>query len=147
MTRLFSVFAAAAMSTCLCGPMLAQSTTAPASPDQTAPSQSMPSNSQTMPNSSMSSPAQGQIMATDLTGQTIYSSKGSKIGTVSSMSTDTHGQQAASVSVEKYLGMGGQTVLIPVSSLQARDAGGYTTSLSASEIKALGKAGSSSPTP
>jgi hypothetical protein len=85
------------------------------------------------------SPAQGQTTAADLTGQSIYSAKGRKIGTVAAMSTDTHGQQAAAVSIEKYLGMGGQTVLIPVSSLQARSAGGYTTTLSSTELKALVK--------
>ncbi len=83
------------------------------------------------------SPTQGQTTAADLTGQTIYSSKGRKIGKVTAMSTDAHGQQAAAVSIERYLGMGGQTVLIPVSSLQARNAGGFTTNLSSTEIKSL----------
>ena len=86
---------------------------------------------------SPSNPTQGQTTATDLTGQTIYSAKGHKIGTVSAMSTDAYGQQTVAVNVEKYLGMGGQTVLIPVRSLQARDGGGYTTNLSSAELKAL----------
>ena len=107
-------------------------------PSSTSPSTTMPSQTQQM------SPTQGQSTASDLTGQTIYSSKGRKIGTVSAMSSDAHGQQAASVSIEKYLGMGGQTVLIPVSSLQARDKGGYTTTLSSTELKSLAASGSSS---
>ena len=109
----------------------------------------MASPSTTAPSTAPSGPAQGQATATDLTGQSIYTAKGHKLGTVSSMSTDEHGQQVAAVSIEKYLGMGGQTVLIPVSSLQARDKGGYSTTLSSSEIKALGKSGTgnSSTTP
>ena len=136
MNKLFTTYAALALSTCFTGPMLAQDTTTSPSPpaqDQTAPSQTQ----------QQMSPTQGQSTATDLTGQTIYSAKGSKIGIVSAMSTDAHGQQAASVSVEKYMGMGGQTVLIPVSSLQARSSGGYTTTLSSKELKALATSSSS----
>ena len=151
MSRLSMTCAVLAVSTCLTGPMLAQATSPSAAPD--SQNQSMPMNGpstttpSTAPSQSMqSSPTQGQTTATDLTGQTIYSSKGSKIGKVTAMSTDAHGQQAAAVSVEKFLGMGGQTVLIPVSSLQARSAGGYTTSLSSTEIKSLATSGSSSTT-
>jgi sporulation protein YlmC with PRC-barrel domain len=112
----------------------------------------MPANGQsattppTSPSTQMGPATQGQATATDLTGQTIYSAKGSKIGKVTAMSTDAHGQQAAAVSIERYLGMGGQTVLIPVSSLQARNDGGYATSLSSTELKSLATSGSGSTT-
>jgi sporulation protein YlmC with PRC-barrel domain len=88
----------------------------------------------------MTSPTQGNTTAADLTGQSIYSAKGTKLGTVASMSTDAQGQQAAAVRMGKHLGMGGQTVLIPISSLQARGSGGYATTLSTTELKALPKA-------
>ncbi len=110
------------------------------------PSATAPSTTPSTSPSTQASPTQGQTTAADLTGQTIYSSKGRKIGKVTAMSTDAHGQQAAAVSVERYLGMGGQTVLIPVSSLQARDNGGYTTNLSSTEIKSLATSGASSTT-
>lgn len=87
----------------------------------------------------MTSPA--NPTTADLTGQAIYSKKDRKIGTVSAMTTDAHGQQAASVTIEKYLGMGGQMVAIPVSSLSARASGGYTTNLSSAELKSLAKSG------
>ena len=108
---------------------------------------------QTMPQTAPSSPTTGQTMqgqgmngqsmqgsgsqATDLTGQTIYSASGHKIGTVASMTVGSDGQQEAVVSVQRFMGMGGKSVMLPVSSLQARNKGGYTTSLSATEIKAL----------
>ena len=132
MKRLFTTCAVLALSTYFAGPMLAQTTTAP----QDQPLSTMPAQTE-----QQMSPTQGQSTATDLTGQTIYSSKGKKIGTVSAMSSDAQGQQAASVSIEKYMGMGGQTVVIPVSSLHARDGGGYTTSLSSTELKALAASG------
>ena len=132
MKRLFTTCAVLALSTYFAGPMLAQTTTTQDQPSSTMPAQT----------EQQVSPTQGPSTATDLTGQTIYSSKGKKIGTVSAMSTDAHGQQAASVSIEKYMGMGGQTVLIPVSSLHARDNGGYTTTLNSTELKALASSGS-----
>jgi sporulation protein YlmC with PRC-barrel domain len=135
MKKLLTTYAALVLSTYFAGPMLAQTTT----PPQDQPSSTMPAQSE-----QQMSPTQGQSTATDLTGQTIYSSKGKKIGTVSAMSSDAQGQQAASVSIEKYMGMGGQTVLIPVSSLHARDGGGYTTTLSSTELKALANSGSAS---
>lgn len=73
----------------------------------------------------------------DLTGQTIYSTKGHKLGTVVSMTTDSHGQQAALVTMGRNLGMGGKEVAIPVSSLQKRSKGGYETTLTATELKNL----------
>lgn len=90
------------------------------------------------------SPAAGAATQADLTGQTIYSSKGSKIGTVSSMATDAQGQQTAVVSIEKFLGMGGKNVQFPVSSLSPKDGGGYTTSLTSKEIKKLPEASAAS---
>jgi sporulation protein YlmC with PRC-barrel domain len=79
-------------------------------------------------------------MSGEYTGKTIYSSKGTKIGIVSSVTTDAQGQQQAVVGIEKFLGLGGKNVMFPVSSLQAKAGGGYTTSLTATEIKALPQA-------
>lgn len=128
--------AALALSAVLTIPMLAQ--TAPASTPndqtQTSPSQMPAANSQ------MTSPSQSAATTADLTGQAIYTAKGRKIGMIAAMSMGSHGEQSASVTMERYLGMGGQTVLIPISSLKARAAGGYTTSLSSTELKALPKA-------
>jgi hypothetical protein len=76
----------------------------------------------------------------DLTGQTIYDAKGTKIGIVSSVSNDSQGQQQAVVGVERFMGMGGKNVMFPVSSFKARTAGGYTTSLTPAEIKGLPEA-------
>ena len=151
MTRLFTTCAVLALSASLAAPMLAQATSTPNSQDQGMPANGQTSTTPSQTPSTIPSQTQqmgtGQTTAADLTGQTIYSAKGHKIGTVSAMSTDTHGQQAAAVSIEKYLGMGGQTVLIPVSSLQARSTGGYTTTLSAAELKSLAKLGSGSSSP
>ena len=132
MTRFSTMCAVLALS--VAGPMFAQATT-PSNEPMSSPSNQTPAQSQ------MSSPSQGMTAAANLTGQDIYSAKGTKLGTVASMSTDTQGQQAAAVTMGKHLGMGGQTILIPVSSLQARSSGGYTTTLSATELKALPKAG------
>jgi sporulation protein YlmC with PRC-barrel domain len=118
---------------------LAQTTSPPASPMNQGPNQpTMPSNTPMQGDSMMS---HANPTTANLTGQAIYNTKGKKIGTVSAMTTDTQGQQAASVRMEKYLGMGGQTVAIPVSSLEARQSGGYTTKLSPSELKSLAKSG------
>jgi sporulation protein YlmC with PRC-barrel domain len=84
--------------------------------------------------------APNTAMASEYTGKTIYSSKGTKIGTVTTVTTDAQGQQQAVVGVEKFLGLGGKNVMFPVSSLQAKSGGGYTTSLTSSEIKALPEA-------
>ena len=78
-----------------------------------------------------------------LAGQMIYSSKGTKIGTVAAVNTDAQGQQQAVVGVEQFLGLGGKNILFPVSSLQPRTGGGYTTSLSSAEIKKLPEASAS----
>jgi len=103
----------------------------PAEPAAAAPAQSaMPS----------AAPAQSAAMQSEYTGQTIYSSKGTKIGTVTAVTTDAQGQQQAVVGVEKFLGLGGKNVMFPVSSLQAKSGGGYTTSLTSTEIKALPEA-------
>jgi len=126
MKKLLITCAAVAMSAGLLTPGYAQDASQPTAP----PTQATPMGP--------SAPVQ-----TDLTGQTIYSAKGSKIGTVSSVSTDAQGQQNAVVSVEKFLGMGGKNILFPVSSLTAKDGGGYRTSLTAAEIKKLPEADSS----
>lgn len=143
MTRFPVVCAVLALG--LASPVFAQSSMpSDQTPTQSQPMPSSPSTQTPMQQQQMTSPSSGSTTAADLTGQAIYSSKGRKIGTVSSMSTDAHGQQAAAVRMGKYLGMGGQTVNIPVSSLQARSAGGYTTTLSSTELKALAKSGSGS---
>ena len=64
-----------------------------------------------------------------MVGQMVYSSKGTKIGSISSVSTDAQGQQQAVVGVERYLGLGGKNVLFPISSLKTRSKGGLTTTL------------------
>jgi len=83
------------------------------------------------------SPAAAQ---SDMVGQMVYSSKGTKIGSISSVSTDAQGQQQAVVGVERYLGLGGKNVLFPISSLKTRSKGGLTTTLTSSEIKQLPEA-------
>lgn len=114
----------------------------PAAPPaaQAQPSPSAPA-SQAVPTSSATAPAPSD--QSNLTGQMIYSSKGTKIGTVAAVSTDTKGQQQAVVGVEQFLGLGGKNILFPVSSLQPRAAGGFTTSLSSAEIKKLPEASTS----
>jgi len=69
--------------------------------------------SQAVAPSQTAAPAQS-----DMVGQMVYSSKGTKIGSISSVSTDAQGQQQAVVGIERYLGMGGKNVLFPISSLQ-----------------------------
>ena len=133
--------AAIGFAVCCLTPVWAQTTSPPPSTmnQGPAPNQStMPSNMPTQGDSMMS---HANPTTANLTGQAIYNTKGKKIGTVAAMTTDTKGQQAASVTMEKYLGMGGQTVAIPVSSLEARQAGGYTTRLSSAELKSLAKSG------
>ena len=118
MKKLLITCAAAALSAGLFSPVFAQDATQPMAP---------------------SSPSTAAPQA-DLTGQMIYSAKGTKIGTVSSMSIDAQGEQDALVGVEKFLGMGGKNVLFPVSSLIPRNGGGYATTLSPAEIKKLPEA-------
>lgn len=98
----------------------------------------MPSN---MPAQNDSMMSHANPTTANLTGQAIYNTKGKKVGTITAMTTDAHGQQAASVTMEKTLGIGGQMVAIPVSSLEARQSGGYTTKLSSAELKSLAKSG------
>ncbi len=149
MKKLLMASTVALLSVASFSPVYAQGagSQAPASPAQQqtmTPDQGQmaPAQNQTQ----TTSPAAGAAMQADLTGQTIYSSKGSKIGTVSSMGTDTQGQQTAVVSVEKFLGMGGKNVQFPVSSLSPKDGGGYTTSLTSKEIKKLPEASAASTT-
>jgi len=128
MKKLLITCAAAALSAGLLSPVYAQDSSQPTAPATQAPG------AQTAPQTAPSSPQ------ADLTGQTIYTSKGTKIGTVASMSSDAQGQQNAVVGVEKFLGMGGKNVLFPVSSLSPKDGGGYSTSLTSAEIKKLPEA-------
>lgn len=106
---------------------------AQAAPDAAAPAATAPAAAAT--------PAPSDQSA--LAGQMIYSSKGTKIGTVAAVSTDAQGQQQAVVGVERFLGLGGKNILFPVSSLQPRTGGGFTTSLSSTEIKKLPEASAS----
>jgi sporulation protein YlmC with PRC-barrel domain len=134
-----TIFALVIGACCMAPAALAQTTSPPASPMNQGPNQStMPSNTPMHGDSMMS---HANPTTANLTGQAIYNTKGKKIGTVSAMTTDAQGQQAASVRMEKYLGMGGETVAIPVSSLEARQSGGYATKLSSSELKSLAKSG------
>jgi len=112
----------------------AQDTMTPASPAPAPAAQAAPAAGE-----SAAAATQTTTQA-DLTGQTIYDAKGTKIGIVSSVSTDAQGQQQAVVGVERFLGMGGKNVMFPVSSLKSRTAGGYTTSLTPAEIKGLPEA-------
>jgi len=112
----------------------AQDTMTPASPAPAPAAQAAPTAGE-----SAAAATQATTQA-DLTGQTIYDAKGTKIGIVSSVSTDAQGQQQAVVGVERFLGMGGKNVMFPVSSLKSRTAGGYTTSLTPAEIKGLPEA-------
>jgi len=110
----------------------------PASPAQ-APAQAAPAAAPSESAASAATSTQTSTQA-DLSGQTIYDAKGTKIGVVSSVSTDAQGQQQAVVGVERFLGMGGKNVMLPVSSLKSRTAGGYTTTLTPAEIKGLPEA-------
>ena len=116
----------------------AQDTMTPASPAQT-PAQAAPAAAPSESAASAATSTQTSTQA-DLSGQTIYDAKGTKIGVVSSVSTDAQGQQQAVVGVERFLGMGGKNVMLPVSSLKSRTAGGYTTTLTPAEIKGLPEA-------
>ncbi|MDE2181427.1 MAG: PRC-barrel domain-containing protein [Alphaproteobacteria bacterium] len=146
MNRLLSTCVAIIAGTLMLSAAGAQSSTpagsSTAAPDQTMPpSQSTPSQptttSPTDQQMAPSSPSTG-AQSSDLTGQTIYNSRGRKIGTVASMTTDSKGQQAAVVNVERRMGMGGREVLIPVSDLQQRTSGsGYSTTLTTRELRKL----------
>ncbi len=108
-----------------------------------SPAEAQDSTTQASPAASgPSSPPRSAAASTqaDLTGQMIYSEQGNTIGTVSSLTTDAQGQQQAVVGIEKFLGIGGKNVLLPVSSLQPRTGGGYTTSFTAADIKNLSEA-------
>jgi hypothetical protein len=110
----------------------AQDTMTPATPTQAPAPQAAPT---AVPNEGAATASMSTQAG--LTGQTIYDAKGSKIGIVTSVSTDAQGQQQVVVGIERFLGMGGKSVVFPVSTLKARTAGGYTTSLTPAEIKAL----------
>jgi len=134
---------AALFSTLSIASVHAQDTMTPASPAAAPATQAAPAAAPTAaPAAAASESAASAATSTqaNLTGQTIYDAKGTKIGIVASTSTDAQGQQQAVVGVERFLGMGGKNVVFPVSSLKARTAGGYTTSLTPSEIKGLPEA-------
>jgi len=136
---------AALFSTFSIASVYAQDTMTPASPAAAPATQAAPAAAPTAAPTSAAAPSESAAAAATstqagLTGQTIYDAKGTKIGMVSSLSTDAQGQQQAVVGVERFLGMGGKNVMFPVSSLKARTAGGYTTSLTPAEIKGLPEA-------
>jgi hypothetical protein len=91
----------------------------------------------TPPATPMTPPAAGA--SADLTGQRIYNSDGDWIGTVTRMGSDTQGQSLAGVTIERKLGIAGDTVLFPLGSLQPREKGGYMTNLTGDQIKQLPK--------
>src|SRR5882724_6886537 len=112
---------AALFSTFSIASVYAQDTMTPASPAAAPATQAAPAAAPT----SAAAPSESAATAAastqaDLKGQTIYDAKGTKIGIVSSTSTDAQGQQQAVVGVERFLGMGGKNVMFPVSSLKAR---------------------------
>lgn len=125
----------------LMGAANAQDTMSPSASPSTPAAQAQPAPSDAAPAPSAATPAPSEQNA--LAGQMIYSSKGAKIGTVAAVSTDSQGQQQAVVGVERFLGLGGKNILFPVSSLQPKAGGGYTTSLSSAEIKKLPEASAS----
>jgi len=140
--------AAALLSTIFVLPVYAQDAATPAATPTPAASPADPSAAPAQAATPAAAPsdaaapaaAPNTAMASEYTGKAIYSSKGTKIGTVTTVTTDAQGQQQAVVGVEKFLGLGGKNVMFPVSSLQAKSGGGYTTSLTSSEIKALPEA-------
>lgn len=91
----------------------------------------------TAPATPVTPPAAGA--SADLTGQRIYNSDGDWIGTVMRMGADTNGQSLAAVTIERKLGIAGETVLFPLGTLQPREKGGYMTNLSGDQIKQLPK--------
>jgi sporulation protein YlmC with PRC-barrel domain len=134
--------AAAVLTTILIAPVYAQDAATPAATPAPAasPADQSAAPSQSATPAQNAAPAASAAMQSEYTGQTIYSSKGTKIGTVTAVTTDAQGQQQAVVGIEKFLGLGGKNVMFPVSSLQAKTGGGYTTSLTSTEIKALPEA-------
>lgn len=138
--------AAALLTTIFVLPVYAQDAATPAAAPAATPAASpadpsaAPAAAPAAAPSDAAAPAPNAAMASEYTGKTIYSSKGTKIGTVTTVTTDAQGQQQAVVGIEKFLGLGGKNVMFPVSSLQAKSGGGYTTSLTSTEIKALPEA-------
>ena len=132
--------AAALLTTIFVAPVYAQDAASPAATPAPATSPAEPAAAPAQSAMPSAAPAQSAAMQSEYTGQTIYSSKGTKIGTVTAVTTDAQGQQQAVVGVEKFLGLGGKNVMFHVSSLQTKSGGGYTTSLTSSEIKALPEA-------
>lgn len=103
---------------------LAADTMAPATPSQSMQSQdSMQTNA--------------SVDLASAKGQTVFDAKGNEIGTIESVNTGASGQQQAVVSVGKFLGIGGKDVVMPSSTLQAKAGGGFTTTLTNAQIKAL----------
>lgn len=121
MNSITRAIAALSISFCAAGPVFAQ---------DTPPAATVPSD-QAMP------PAPGATI--DMTGQRVYNQDGDWLGTVTNMATDAHGQRLAAVTIERHMGIKGQTVLFPVGSLQPREKGGYMTNLSGDQIKQLPK--------
>jgi len=98
-----------------------------------------PSSSPPAPDTSMTpalAPAAGTLGA-DAAGQAVYDQSGQTIGTIKSVTSDSSGNQQAIVSVGKFLGLGSRDVQIPASALQVKSGGGFTTSLTSDQLKAL----------
>lgn len=123
-----------ALAVYICAPAVAQTTSPPASSMNQGPT---PNNTTHPGHATLPSPSAGDTTAKDLTGQSIYDNKDAKIGTVTAMATETQGgEQAVAVAIDRLDGLSGRTVSIPVNTLKPRNEGGYTTSLSAAELKA-----------
>lgn len=112
-----------AVSLCAAAPVFAQSTT-PRSGQATSSKERM-----------------AQAPSANTATQKVYNSSGDWIGTVTGITTNSYGQRLAAVKVERRMGMGSTTVLLPAGLLQTRDEGGFTTSLSNDDIKQLPRAG------
>jgi len=124
MTRLLAVLAVSAVAV-WSQPAFAADPATPTTPDATSP------------DSSMAPSATTGTLSSSSAGQVVYDQKGQTVGTISSVVNDSSGSQQAVVSVEKFLGMGARDVEIPASALQAKAGGGFTTTLTADQIKAL----------
>jgi hypothetical protein len=123
MSKLLAILAATAMAA-WCQPALAAEQSTPATPDASMTPAPAPA-------------ASTGTLGADVAGQAVYDQSGQNIGTIKSVATDASGNQQAIVSVGKFLGLGSRDVQIPASALQAKAGGGFTTSLSADQLKAL----------
>ena len=121
MSKLLAFIAATAMAA-WCQPALSAEQSTPTTPDSSM--------------TPAAAPAAGTLGA-DAAGQAVYDQSGQTIGTIKSVVSDSTGNQQAVVSVGKFLGLGSRDIQIPASALQVKSGGGFTTSLTADQLKAM----------